>query len=133
MRELGRTLCLLSLLAVSAPAISWGAVTKDSFLLRNTADLVALCSARPTDPMGVAALNFCHGFGVGVTRVLQEEDAADSSRGPMFCLPSSGPSRNQAIAEFLRWAAADPSRLAMPATDGVAAFLTAQYPCAHGK
>ena len=129
MRRLNRILWLLSLLAVIPPTTGWGAVSETNFLLRNTGDLVALCSATSADPMGTAALNFCHGFGVGVTRVLQEDDAAAPSRRPMFCLPSSGLTRNQAVAEFLRWANADPSRMAMPATDGVAAFLAAQYPC----
>ncbi len=119
----------LSLCAAAMPGYVRAAVTADDFLLRNTGDLVALCSAAPTDPMSTAALNFCHGFGVGVVRVLQETDAADRSRRPMFCLPSNGPSRNEAVAAFVQWANASPSRLAMPATDGIAAFLAAQYPC----
>lgn len=133
MRRLSRILGLLSSLVVIAPTTGRSAVTETNFLLRNTGDLVALCSATPTDRMSTAALNFCHGFGIGVVRVLQEEDAARPARRPMFCLPTSGPSRNQAIAEFVQWADADPSRLAMPATDGIAAFLAAQYPCPGGK
>jgi hypothetical protein len=119
----------LSLCAVAVPGYARAAVTADDFLVRNTGDLVALCSDQATDPMSTAALNFCHGFGVGVVRVLQEEDAVDASRRPMFCLPSNRPSRNEAVAGFVQWANASPSRLAMPATDGIAAYLAAQYPC----
>jgi hypothetical protein len=133
MRRHWLTFGLLSWFAILAPTRGWGAVTADNFQLRNTGDLVALCSAAPSDPMGTAAVNFCSGFGVGVVRVLQEEDAADRSHQPMFCLPNPGPTRNQAIASFVHWANADPSRLTMPATDGVASFLASQYPCGRGR
>jgi len=133
MRRTSRTLFLLSLaLAATLPAAkSWGAVTEDNFQLRNTADLVALCTASQSDPFGTAAVNFCQGFSVGVTRVLQEEDAANARKRPMFCLPAGGANRNQALAAFVSWASADPARMNMPATDGLAAFLAAQYPCAR--
>ena len=130
MRRLSLTFCLLPLLAIVIPSTSRAAVTAADFQLRNTGDLVALCSTTPSDPMATAAIHFCQGFGVGVTRVLEQTDAADRPPRPMFCLPRSL-TRNQVTAEFVRWANADPSRLAMPATDGVAAFLAAQYPCAH--
>jgi Rap1a immunity proteins len=130
MRRLSLTFCLLSSLAILAPGTSRAAVTAADFQLRNTGDLVALCSATSADPMATAAVHFCEGFGVGVTRVLQQEDAADPSRRPMFCLPGNM-TRDQGVVEFVRWANADPSRLAMPATDGVAAFLAAQFPCAR--
>jgi hypothetical protein len=130
MRRLSLTLGLLPLLTVGTHGTSRAAVTAADFQLRNTADLVALCSATASDPMATAAVHFCQGFGVGVTRTLEQQDAAEPSRQPMFCLPGHL-TRDQAAAEFVRWASADPSRLAMPATDGVAAFLAAQYSCAH--
>jgi Rap1a immunity proteins len=129
MRRLSLGFCLLPLFLVVAPNTSRAAVTVDDFQLRNTGDLVALCSVTSADPMATAAIHFCQGFGVGVTRTLEQEDAADPSRRRMFCL-TAGVTRNQATANFVRWANADPSRLSMPATDGVAAFLAAQYPCA---
>ena len=60
------------------------AVTEDSFLVRNTGDLVDLCSAAPTDRLYTAASNFCHGFTVGVFRVLQEQDMASRSRSSVL-------------------------------------------------
>jgi hypothetical protein len=130
MRRLSLTFCLLPSLAILAPDTSRAAVTAANFQLHNTGDLVALCSATSADPMATAAIHFCQGFGVGVTRTLEQEDAADPSRHPMFCLPGNL-TRNQATTEFVQWANADPSRLAMPATDGIAAFLAAQFPCAR--
>jgi hypothetical protein len=105
------------------------AVSTDEFSAKTTGQLVALCSAPPTDPLSTPAQNFCDGFAVGVVRVLQEEDAANPRAAPMFCLPAKGVERNQAVSEFVQWASADPSRMSMPAADGVAGFLAARYPC----
>jgi hypothetical protein len=50
--------------------------------------------------MYAAASNFCHGFAVGVFRVLQEEDAARRSNH-LFRLPNPAPIRNERIASFV--------------------------------
>ena len=115
-----------AILPQHAPA----AVSADNFLLNSTADLATLCSASASDPMSTAAVNFCHGFVIGVERTLREVDAAETPRRPMFCLPAAAPTRSAAVAEFVQWANADPSRAHLPATDGVASFLAAQFPCA---
>jgi hypothetical protein len=46
------------------PCIS-GAVARDNFLLRNTQDLIELCTVKDNDPLRDAAIAFCHGYGVG--------------------------------------------------------------------
>lgn len=107
-------------------------VTEQSFLVRNTGDLVDLCSATQADSLYTAAVNFCHGFGVGVFRVLQEEDMAKLSRH-MFCLPSPTPTRNETVADFIQWARADAGRLALSPADGIATFLAQQFPCPRGR
>ena len=117
--------CGMALAGSAAPA-----ATQDSFLVRSTGDLVDLCSAAPADPLYTAAVNFCHGFAAGAYRVLQDIDAANRSQR-LFCLPSPPPTRNDAIAAFVQWAKADPSRMAQPAEDGLAAFLSRQYPCSR--
>jgi Rap1a immunity proteins len=109
------------------------AVTEDSFLLRSTGDLVDLCSAAQPDPMYTAAVNFCHGFAVGVFRVLQQQDMANAAGRHMFCLPNPMPTRNEGIAGFVQWARADVGRSALPAADGIATFLTQQFPCPRGR
>ena len=107
--------------------IAQAAVTEDNFLLRNTADLVALCTADPAEPMGTAALNFCHGFGVGAYRVLLDVQVAKKRAD--FCMPVPGPTRNDTITAFSTWANGNSARLASPAEDSVFSFLVAQYPC----
>jgi hypothetical protein len=123
----GFALCL-AVSAGSAQAV----VTEDSFLVRNTGDLIELCSAAPSEAMYTAASNFCHGFAVGVFRVLQAEDAARRANH-LFCQPNPTPTRNEAILNFVRWAKVDASRMALPAADGIATFLSQQYPCPRSR
>lgn len=108
------------------------ALTSDEFLVRTTADLVNLCSATTADPMYTAAVNFCAGFTVGVFRVLQEEDMARPT-GKLFCIPNPSPSRDQAIAAFVQWAKADPHRMALSGADGIATYLSQEFPCARSR
>ncbi|HET6183075.1 MAG TPA: Rap1a/Tai family immunity protein [Acetobacteraceae bacterium] len=126
-----RALCLLAFLGVCAalsgePASA--AVSQETFLVRTTGDLVALCSASPSDPLYVAAIHFCEGFGVGVFRTLEQEDAADPAHR-LFCMTEPVPSRDAATASFVRWANTDPSRLSEPPEDGIADYLAHKYPC----
>jgi hypothetical protein len=107
------------------------AVTQDTFMVRSTGDLIELCTAAPSDPMGTAALNFCHGFGVGVYRVLEEYESA--RKGHMFCMPETMPTRNETLASFVQWGKANPDQLSVPPQDGIAAFLSKQYPCGRRK
>jgi Rap1a immunity proteins len=120
--------------AVLFPAAGNAAITEDTFQLRTTGDLVELCSAAPSDPMGTAALNFCHGFALGVYRVLEETNAASERTGKMFCMPDPPlPSRNQAINDFLQWAKATPAVMSQNPADGVTSYLASKYPCKRGK
>jgi hypothetical protein len=130
--SLKRWLPLLAIAAGFLPVYGHAAVSESSFLVRTTGDLVDLCTAAPTDPLATAALNFCQGFGVGVFRVLQEQEMARSS-GRLFCVPNPTPTRNQVFASFVQWARANPGQLAQPPQDGVAMFLATQYPCPAGK
>jgi hypothetical protein len=119
-------LCLMVLSGASRAAVS-----EDTFLMRSTNDFVELCTAAPSDPMGTAALNFCHGFGVGVYRVLEEMEMTRGTH--LFCMPATPPTRNEALASFIRWARSTPEALSTPPQDGIATFLTKQYPCPNKK
>jgi hypothetical protein len=121
----------LMVLAALAAGNARAAVTEDSFLLRNTGDFVDLCSAEQSDRLYTAARNFCEGFAVGVYRVLEEQDMARQS-GHMFCVLNPAPTRDQGIANFVQWAKADPKRLQLSAPDGIAMYLSTQYPCQRG-
>jgi hypothetical protein len=122
----------IALCAAVSAGPTQAAVTEDNFLVRNSGDLTALCSAAQSDPLYTAGVNFCHGFVVAVFRVLQEEAAA----GPtvrLFCIANPTPTRTEAIASFVQWVRADPNRSTLSAADGVAAFLAQRYPCPSGR
>jgi hypothetical protein len=122
----------IAMCAAAFPAAGHAAVTEDTFQLRTTGDLIELCSVAPSDPMGTAALNFCHGFALGVYRVLEVENAA-RRMGKLFCIAEPLPTRNQAIADFVQWAKAAPEVMSQAPADGVTGYLTKKYPCKPGK
>jgi hypothetical protein len=107
------------------------AVTEDNFLLRTTGDLVDLCKATSADPYYTAAVNFCHGFAVGVYRVLESEERAEPRH--MFCVSDRTPRRAEAIAAFVQWADAHPDQKNLGPADGIAAYLQQQFPCGRGR
>lgn len=129
--QIARWLPMLVLCALALPEPAKAQqVTQDSFLLRNSGDLVALCSATQKDPLYTAAVDFCQGFVLGVVQVLHEEDIARRTER-LFCLPDPPPSRNQGIADLVRWARSRPDQMNRQPADTVAAFLTQQFPCAN--
>ena len=101
---LGRRLgfaVLASFLSASGPA---AAVTQDNFKLRTGTDIVELCSAPVDDPLFVAAIHMCHGFGVSSYQTLVAISTHEKIGG-FFCPPEEQPvTRNQAVADFLVWA-----------------------------
>jgi Rap1a immunity proteins len=116
-------------LATVACVTAQAAVSRDQFPPRTTGDLVALCGAGKDDPLMTAAVNFCQGFAEGAVEVaLGYESMARQNRKP-FCLPTPGPSHNEALAQFAAWANAEPKRLDEPPGVGLIRFLVHQYPC----
>jgi hypothetical protein len=105
------------------------AVTEDNFLLKTTADLVALCSADQKDPLYTAAVNYCHGFAVGTYRMLEVEDAASRSKRKTVCLQQSGQTRSQAMAGFVSWAADKPKVLGSTPSDGFSEYVMQAFAC----
>ena len=103
-------------------------VTEANFISKTTGDLAALCSAPSTDRFYTAAINFCHGFGAGAYGMLASAQQADPQLS-LFCAPP-GLTRDEAVKAFISWVGSDPDRMALPAVDGIAAFLTTSYPCA---
>jgi hypothetical protein len=115
-------------MAIASPSNA-APVSQDDFQVQTTAHLVSLCSADPADPLYTAARNFCHGFTVATYRAIAMEQMATRAKQKMFCLPAGQPTRDQATAAFVQWASARPKTLSSSPTDGIAEYLTAQYPC----
>lgn len=104
------------------------APTETNFQVKSTGDLVRLCEAKPSDTTGVAALHFCHGFAVGAYQYYQIVSAAENKR-PLFCPPNPLPTRNEVIADFVRWANQNPQQMSAPPVEGMFRYLAQRYPC----
>ena len=111
--------------AVFAPSAS--AVDNVDFEVRNNGDLVGLCSAQPTDVNYVAAIHFCHGFGVGFSRYHEALREGKDFR-PLFCFPDKL-TRTQALNEYVRYSKAHPEYDKEAVGDVVMKFLVETYPC----
>lgn len=121
---------LISALAMLPRAVP-AATTQDNFLLRTAGDLAAVCSPAADDPLMAAAIGFCEGFAVGVYRALEETQAG--FRAKLFCMPSPGPTRSQAIASFVTWVQANPVVASGAPADAILRYLEQTYPCAGGR
>jgi hypothetical protein len=126
--KLIRSFCFYGLL-IATPLLvnpAW-AVEPINFEIRNNADLLAVCSAQPSEPNYVAAIHFCHGFGVGFSRY---HDALKEGKGfsPVFCFPEAV-TRNQVLNEYVRYSKAHPEYDKDSVGDVVTKFLVETYPC----
>lgn len=120
------TLAVIPVLPVSAQTAP--APTEMNFQVKSTGDLMRLCEAKPSDTTGIAALHFCHGFAVGAYQYHQIVSAAEGKR-PLFCPPNPTPTRNEMIAEFVRWANQNTQQLSAPPVEGMFRFLAQRFPC----
>jgi hypothetical protein len=116
-----------ALLLVAAPH-GGHAVTEADFSARTTADLVALCDPQSDSAIANAAVNFCSGFAQGAVSLEMAHDAGSRSM-KLFCLPDPPPTRNETLAEFVKWARASPDRMNASAVNGLIGFLGDRFPC----
>lgn len=130
-RSLFLTTCV-ALLAIALLAVPSSrtarAATTDDFMVRTTADLVALCGTAPGQENYVAAIHFCQGFVSGAYQYYLAV-AQHSPTSRYVCPPNPPPSRDQAIAGFLAWARANSSAMSEPAVESLFRYLGATYPC----
>jgi len=117
---------LLSALSL-APSMA-SAVTEDNFRLRTGGDLVELCAVGDNDPLRIAAIHMCHGFGAGTYQTIQAL-AGRRELPRLICPPDPPPTRNEAVAAFVTWARRNSQHLGEPPVDLVGRFLLATYPC----
>jgi Rap1a immunity proteins len=114
------------LAAAGAPAMA--GVTASQFPPHTVSDLIAICTPAEDDPLMATAEGFCHGFAEGAVIVEEAHEARRGSR-KLFCLPSPRPSRGSELKSFIAWAEERPTRLQMPAIDGIFIYLAGKYPC----
>ena len=118
-----RVLTFALLLAVAGPAIS---ATPEHFQVRNTEDIVRVCSTPAGDEHYATAIAFCHGFGSGAYRYYE---AATEAADRFVCPPTPTPSRADVLGGFLTWAKANPAFMSKPAVNSLFRYLGTTYPC----
>lgn len=126
MLRLVATLCASA--GVLALAGDARAVTQDNFRLDTGADLVALCSTPKDDPLFVAAVHMCHGFGVGTYQTIQALTNHEKLE-PLLCPPNPPPTRNDELQRFLTWAETNRQRLGERPADVLGRYLVETFPC----
>jgi hypothetical protein len=127
-----RALLFIAAFAAIPLAMSARAATTENFMVRTTADYLALCESAPGSENYVAAIHFCQGFASGAYQYyLALAQHQPSSR--FVCPPDPTPSRDQVIANFLTWARANQERLSEPAVESLFRYLGETYPCSAAQ
>src|SRR5262245_5990435 len=94
---------LYILLALCLWPLQATAVTRDTFLVQTTQDLVELCSAKDDDPLHGPAIGFCFGYVIGAYHYYVAMQSGPEMK-PLVCLPEPQPTRQQAVQMFIGWA-----------------------------
>lgn len=123
-----RTWCAAAGLMLGLTAGGAGADTTGAdFELRNTEDLLQLCSAEGSSLMAVEAINFCYGVIAGAYQVHEAIAANDPSK--RHVCPPADATRRDGRRVFVEWATANRQHWQEPAVDGLFRAWTALYPC----
>lgn len=120
------------LAGVAALAIAAGAdaapVSKENFLLRTTADLVAVCGVSRDDPNATAAIHFCHGYYVGLDHFA--EATGRPFRNVLYCPPEGLKlTRDQVLGMLVEWHRGNPQFASESPFDGIVRWASATWPC----
>ncbi len=118
-----RMLTFAALLALASPALATGPA---HFQIRNTADLVRVCTTAPGDELHATAIAFCHGFGVGAYGYYE---AATTIENRFVCFPDPTPTRAKVLNDFVIWVKSHPDDMGKPAVDSMFKYLGGAYPC----
>jgi Rap1a immunity proteins len=104
------------------------AITADEFRLRSGTDFVALCETPATDPLYMAAVHMCHGFGAGTYQTIQALTRHEKL-APVICPPEPPPSRNETVSRLLEWSRRNAQYQTEPPAEMVARFFISEFPC----
>ncbi len=100
----------------------------EQFKIRSTQDLVDLCAANSSTPLGRDGINFCHGFVSGAWHYHQAQASGPKGRR-LVCPPDPAPSRTEAIGEFVTWSGAHPEHMGDPPVETLFRFMIEKWPC----
>jgi hypothetical protein len=117
------------MIAATIAATLWAtaqAAPVDSYRIRSTADLVAVCSTAPGDQDYATAIAFCHGV---LTGAYGYYDASTPAAQRFVCAPDPAPKRSQIASDFVAWAKARPQHMSAHAIDTLFRFAAEKFPC----
>jgi hypothetical protein len=118
-----RMLTFAALLALASPVL---AASPPHFQIRNTEDLVRVCTTAASDALYETAIAFCHGFGTGAYRYYE---AATAIENRFVCPPNPAPTRTKVTNDFVTWAKSHPEHMGRSAVDTLFMYLGGAYPC----
>jgi hypothetical protein len=116
-----------------ALAAGWGLATPAlaaetrNFDLETTADLAALCSCPPEDPLYAQALQFCYGYLAGMAHL--HRALVDEKRIERLACPNHEVARDELAGVFLDWVRANPAVVEAPPAESVKRAAIAAWPC----
>jgi hypothetical protein len=103
------------------------AVEIANFDVGTTADLVALCSTDPGDPLYAEAMQFCYGYVAGAAHFHQA--MVHHNRIRALACPREQVTRRDLVATFLDWARTNPEYMDELPVETVARAAVATWPC----
>ncbi len=109
------------------PRAGW-AVTEQDFKVKNTRELLDLCTAPPSDPMYREAVNFCQGYLVGAYAYYAAVNAGPTG-DHLVCFPEPPPTRVEGIRMFIDWLKGHPEYYGEKPVDSEFRFLMEKWPC----
>lgn len=105
------------------------ALTAENFTVTTTRDLVRLCEATPSDALYDVAKGFCLGY-VDAAMDYHTALTGESKFKPIVC-PDGSLTRDQVVAELLRWASSNQQLLdSEDPIHGVMRSASNRWPCA---
>jgi len=102
------------------------AQASDEYRIRNTADLVTVCTKAPSAPDYATAIAFCHGILLGAYGYY---DASTPAEHRFVCATEPYPKRSKVMQDFVVWAKARPQHMSKHGIDTLFIYLAEAYPC----
>ncbi|KAA2214874.1 Rap1a/Tai family immunity protein [Teichococcus oryzae] len=116
-------------LAQTAPATAPGAIITHA---NSAGDLAALCDPAPDNPRRLESIAYCQGYMTSAGQFHAALNPPNSSRRPMFCLPSPPPTIAESGLGFAAWVRQNPQHANESPIDGLFRWAQATYPCPTG-
>jgi hypothetical protein len=116
---------------LAAPALAQGQAGAPAPHAFTTADLARACGPAADDANTLASRSACYATLVTVGQMHAMYTTGRPTAPRAFCVPEPSPTLARVSADFVAWAAANPTYANARAAEGVLRFAAATYPCAQ--